>query len=472
MVMTIIVGLLSHRKPPRARRVLGLCSLLVMTGLVAGLAASPAQAATFPLPQNGDVVGELQSVVVKHEDTLSDIARRYDIGYDQIRRANPSVDPWVPREGTRIQLPTQFVLPNAPRDGIVLNLPEMRIYYYPKAKPGEPRKVTTFPVGIGREGWNTPVGQTFVSEKMANPSWYPPESIRTEHAAEGDPLPKVVPPGPDNPLGGFALYLGMKGGYRIHGTDKPYGIGMRVSHGCIRLYPEDIASLFAQVPVKTPVYVINQPYKLGWKDGQIYLEAHPQLSEQENAPAVTNLTPLVQAMTAKLGENKDATDWDKAMQVAQASQGIPAVITVGAKEAVSVADTSATMHEAASSPQELETMQDAAAAAEPDSNAGDQGRMPMPQEMDAGIAPEQPPAPEDQQWFVQVGAFRRPDNAARLAAQLQSLTPPIPAQRSSEDGVYRIMAGPYSDKDEADRVARRITTFLQIETRLVRPRSP
>jgi L,D-transpeptidase ErfK/SrfK len=242
-----------------------------------------ADAATYPLPEDGDIVGEVTTITARHEDTLADLARRHGLGYDQMARANPNVDPWTPGEGTTIVLPTQFILPNAPREGIVLNVPEMRLYYYPKAESGQPRQVVTFPVGIGREGWNTPLGRTQIVRKVAGPTWYPPASIRAEHAADGDILPEMVPPGPDNPLGDFAMYLGFKG-YLIHGTNKPYGVGMRVSHGCVRLYPEHIAALFPHVPVDTPVHVVNQPFKVGWRGGQLFLEAHPPLSDQEHAP--------------------------------------------------------------------------------------------------------------------------------------------------------------------------------------------
>jgi L,D-transpeptidase ErfK/SrfK len=413
-------------------------------------------AATFVLPEKGEVVGELATVVARHEDTLSDIARRYDVGYDQITRANPGVDPWLPREGTRVLLPTQFVLPSGPREGIVLNLPEMRLYYYPRPKRGQPRMVITLPVGIGREGWNTPVAKTLVVQKVANPSWYPPASIRAEHAAEGDPLPKVVGPGPDNPLGAFALYLG-KRGYLIHGTDKPYGIGMRVSHGCMRLYPEDITSLYPQVPLKTPVYIVNQPYKAGWREGVLYVEVHPPLTEQENAPTINaELTPLVQTILMKVGQEQDAVDWNKVKQLASAPRGIPVPATRGATQALPAI---------AAEPRSEELP----GPARPENQTEDnypQDETPQVREHET---PPMQAAPPTDRWFVQVGAFRQEDNAARLAAQLQHLTPPLPVQRSEQDGVYRVLAGPFAGRAAADRAARRITTSLAIETRLLAP---
>jgi L,D-transpeptidase ErfK/SrfK len=438
----------------------------------------PVQAATFDLPEDGDIIGEIRSVTVEHEDTLADIARRYDIGYDQITRANPGVNPWVPGEGTRIVLPTQFILPDAPREGIVLNLPEMRLYYYPKAEPGERRQVITYPLGIGREGWNTPLGKTQVVRKEANPSWYPPESIRKEHAAEGDMLPEVVPPGPDNPLGQFALYLGIKG-YLIHGTDKPYGIGMRVSHGCVRLYPEDIASLFTKVPVGTPVHIIDQPFKVSWHNGQIYLEAHPPLVEAEEAedkPHNTPLTPLVQAVLAKTGETEGLVEWDKALAVAGDPRGIPVSITASAGREASAAAPAAPATPVLATLERPVQVQESIVSEQ--ANGMSQTSSSSPLSMDspktpleaAGISTPltQDGSPEGP-WFVQVGAFRRPDNAERLAERLQSLAPPVPALHSAQDGLYRVIAGPFLDRAEADQAARRITASLQIETRVLPP---
>jgi lipoprotein-anchoring transpeptidase ErfK/SrfK len=182
-----------------------------------------------------DVIGQVSVVRVHNQDTLSDIARAYHLGYEEILHANPGVDPWLPGEGTRVILPTQHILPDAPRVGLVLNIPEMRLYYYPKPSKGKPPMVATFPVSIGRMDWTTPLGLTRVTAKVINPAWYPPASIRAEHEQEGQELPPKVAAGPDNPLGQYALQLG-RTGYLIHGTDRPYGIGMRATHGCIRLY--------------------------------------------------------------------------------------------------------------------------------------------------------------------------------------------------------------------------------------------
>jgi L,D-transpeptidase ErfK/SrfK len=236
-------------------------------------------AATYDLPsEHFDVIGAVRTVEARYEDTLLEIARRTDIGQDQMERVNPDVDRWLPGEGTRIIVPSHHIIPRVERKGVVLNLPEMRMYYFPPKKPGQPAQVQTYPISIGRMDWATPLGKTRIVSKQKNPTWTPPESIRREHAANGDPLPRVVPAGPNNPLGLYKMTLGIPG-YLIHSTNKPLGVGMRVSHGCIRMLPEDIEKLFPQLPTGTPVNIINQPVKAGWYGGKLYLEVHPPLPE-------------------------------------------------------------------------------------------------------------------------------------------------------------------------------------------------
>ncbi|NND60432.1 MAG: L,D-transpeptidase family protein [Gammaproteobacteria bacterium] len=217
-----------------------------------------------------DVVGDVRVVIATHEDTLPALARRYDVGYDEIVGANPGVDVWLPGAGTEIVLPTRFILPPGPREGIVINVAARRLFYYPVSEPGV---VLTFPVGIGRDDWATPLGAATVVDKLVEPAWYPPASIRAEHAAKGDPLPAIVPPGPDNPLGRHALLLSMDG-YLLHGTNKPAGVGMQVSHGCIRLYPEDIEGIFADLPLGTPVRIVDEPVLAGWRGEQLYMQRY------------------------------------------------------------------------------------------------------------------------------------------------------------------------------------------------------
>lgn len=236
---------------------------------------SPAQTFVLP-PDDIDIVGTVMVTPARHEDTLLDIAREFSIGQEEILHANPEVNRWLPGDGTEVLIPTSYILPRAPREGLVLNLPEMRLYFYTKDE-GVP-KLITYPVSIGRMDWNTPLGRGKIVRKVKDPAWYPPASIREEHARDGDPLPEVVPAGPDNPLGGYALYLSVPG-YLIHGTNKPFGVGMRVTHGCMRLYPEDIERLFPLVPVGTPIHLVNQPIKLGWFADTLYMEVHPPLDE-------------------------------------------------------------------------------------------------------------------------------------------------------------------------------------------------
>jgi L,D-transpeptidase ErfK/SrfK len=229
------------------------------------------------------VVGEPQVVYTNETDTLSDLARAYGLGYDELIAANPDVNPWLPGENTPVLLPTQFVVPDVPREGVVLNMASKRLFYFPPVADGEPVLVKTFPIGIGRVGWETPLGVTTVVAKARDPHWYVPWSVRQEHAEMGDPLPSVVPPGPDNPLGHRVLKLDMPG-YLIHGTNQPYGVGMRVSHGCVRLYPENIEYLYELVDIGETVTIINEPFLFGRRDGELYFESHAPLEDDALNP--------------------------------------------------------------------------------------------------------------------------------------------------------------------------------------------
>lgn len=253
--------------------------LMPPLAMVMALAWQPVLAARYSWSADSDLVGQVLQIPATHEDTLIDMARAGDVGYEEVRWSNPKVDPWMPGAGNVVTLPTQHLLPQAPRTGLVLNLPEMRLFYYPVNEPGV---VYSYPVGVGRMDWRTPLGTTRVVDKKANPTWYPPDSIIREHAENGDPLPKAVPPGPDNPLGLFALKLGIPA-YLIHGTNKAYGIGMRVTHGCVRLYPEDIEALFPMVPVGTAVTLVSEAVKAGRSQGVPYLEVHPPLEEDRES---------------------------------------------------------------------------------------------------------------------------------------------------------------------------------------------
>lgn len=287
-------------------------------------AAIGASAETAPVPPpDVDLIGQVQVVSARHEDTLLDIARRGGLGYNEIKMANRGVDPWMPGEGVQVALPTRHILPMAPRSGIVINLPEMRLYHYLPAGGGIPQ-VATYPISIGRFDWRSPLGVTQITQKVPNPSWTPPESIRIEHAAKGDILPPVVPAGPDNPLGQFALRLGLPG-YLIHGTNRPYGIGMRVTHGCLRLYPENIATLFQQVTPGVKVNFISQPYKIGQAFGVTYLEAHHPLKEEKGRKegALGEIARLL----AQRGVSTSEVDWDAVRQEIARPTGMPVPIS-------------------------------------------------------------------------------------------------------------------------------------------------
>ncbi|MEJ2601866.1 MAG: L,D-transpeptidase family protein [Gammaproteobacteria bacterium] len=271
-------------------------------------------------PEQG-VVGEVQVILSRESDTFADIARAYGLGHDELVQANPGVDPWLPGEGTVITLPTQFVLPDAPREGIVLNIAAKRLFYFPPAGEDGRRTVITHPVGIGREGWETPTGSTKVIDKARDPTWYPPASVRREHAEAGDPLPAVVEPGPDNPLGHRVLKLDMPG-YLIHGTNQPYGVGMRVSHGCVRLYPENIETLYELVDRGTPVRIVNQPVLYGRRDGEFFFEAHPPLADDQRDPAAM-LDALMQSARRESGAFAEEHERRNAVRAAADARGIP-----------------------------------------------------------------------------------------------------------------------------------------------------
>jgi L,D-transpeptidase ErfK/SrfK len=255
-------------------------------------------------PAVDDVVGEIQITKTTAEDTLSDVARRFNLGFEELVRANPNVSPWLPGEGTEVILPTQFVLPDAPREGLVVNLAQLRVFYFPKRKPNEPQVVETFPIGIGKVGWSTPVGSTKVIGKVKDPIWTPPASVRKEHLENDDPLPPRVPAGPDNPLGAYMMRLGWPS-YLIHGTNKPYGVGMRSSHGCMRLYPEDIERLFSLMPVGTKVHVVNQPVVFGWRRDVLHVQVFPKLEDDKSAPVVVE--KRVEELLAKKAELHSST---------------------------------------------------------------------------------------------------------------------------------------------------------------------
>jgi L,D-transpeptidase ErfK/SrfK len=276
----------------------------------------------FVLEATGQtLIGEPQVVFTTADDTLSDLAREYGLGYDEIIAANPHINPWLPGEGTPIVLPTQYVLPDVEKKGVVLNIATRRLFYFPDAVEGEPQHVMTYPIGIGRVGWETPLGETTVVSKAKDPHWWVPASVRREHAEMGDPLPQVVPPGPDNPLGHRVLKLEMPG-YLIHGTNTPYGVGMRVSHGCVRLYPENIEVLYALVDIGEAVTIVNEPYQFGRRDGMLYFEAHTPLEDDET-PAGARLALLLDRQVDGAGRPLNDHLREHAAAIATEPAGIP-----------------------------------------------------------------------------------------------------------------------------------------------------
>ncbi len=285
----------------------------------------------FPLPPDDvDVVGEIQIIEAREDDTLLDIARRYSVGFEAIRMANPGINLWLPGKGTEVVIPTRFILPPGPRRGLVVNLPEMRIYYYPEATRDGQRVVETYAVSIGRMDWNTPLGTHRVTNRIENPAWYPPASVRARHEAEGRTLPRRVDPGPDNPLGKYAIGLNVPG-YFIHSTNRPYGIGMRATHGCIRMYPEDIESLVYRLPIGTEVRIINQPYKAGWFAGELLVQAFPLLEEHEGDEAGTYAS-AVRAVAERLEDRPGRIDYERLKSVVNTADGLPRSVSRDAEK--------------------------------------------------------------------------------------------------------------------------------------------
>jgi L,D-transpeptidase ErfK/SrfK len=275
-----------------------------------------------PRPRQDDLVRTAETHIARREDTLLDLAVAHDLGYLEIVAANKGVDPWLPAPGTEVVLPKAKLLPAGPRDGIVINLPERRLYLFKRGF-----LVGDYPVGIGRDNLETPLGSTRVIEKRLAPVWRPTAEARRE-----DPtLPAVVPPGPDNPLGTHALYLDWSN-YLIHGTNRIYAIGRRASRGCIRLYPDDIAALYKEVPVGTKVIVTNQPLKLGWKDGILYLEAHPTLLQGRELEEKGRFREAADADARRLilavaGTEADRVDWEAVGAALRERRGMPVPIT-------------------------------------------------------------------------------------------------------------------------------------------------
>ena len=275
------------------------------------------------LSQSSDIIGKEVKYTVREKETLIDIARKFDISFADIMSANGRIDPWLPKKNRKILIPNRHIMPSVKRDCIIINLGDLRIYFYKN-----PLFIGTYPIGIGRSGWETPLGLAEVIEKKIDPFWIPPDSVREEDPS----LPKIVAPGEDNPLGTRAIYLSMPS-YLIHGTNKPYGVGMKVSHGCIRMYPEDVESLFDLVEVGTKVNIINEPIIVGWHNNDLYIEVHqlPAYASEKNTlenKDRRNLYPLATTMVQKVaGVNITEVDWQVVFKSVIEAKGIPTKIS-------------------------------------------------------------------------------------------------------------------------------------------------
>jgi L,D-transpeptidase ErfK/SrfK len=286
--------------------------------LVLWLSTPLCQALTFSLQPNSSLIGQSQEVTSIYNEPITDIGKNYNIGVYEMIEANPHLDPWEPPSGSTVLIPSHFILPSGPKTGLVINLAEMRLYFYHP----DGQSVTTFPISVGKPGWPTPLGTTQIVKKVANPTWYIPASIRAVHLKHGRKLPVSVPPGPTNPLGKYALYLGLSA-YLIHGIITEGGIGMRNTHGCISLYPEDIAWLYKHVPQGSLVRIVHEDVKIGIDThNMLHIEAHLPLREALYIPN-TDQKALIQKTANHLTRKKVFLPWKKIKHVIQRSNGVP-----------------------------------------------------------------------------------------------------------------------------------------------------
>lgn len=381
----------------------------------------------FPVAKGDDVIGRLSFVRLEKGDTLPDIARHFSLGLNGVSAANPGVDIWVPKAGERIILPLHFILPDAPRKGIVINLAAMRLFKF--TENGESLTVLTYPVGVGTEERPTPRGLMRVERKVSRPIWHVPASIARDHLKKGDPLPAAVMPGPQNPLGEYALYLTAPT-YLIHGTNKPASIGLRATNGCIRLYPESVKKLYESTKVKTPVNIVNQPYLTGVSNGVVYLEVHASTEELDSAELDRTYKKL---RTIEKGSGR-SLDWSKIKKVLAEARGIPVpIFEIRQGSGKTVADPVEVSH-----PGELS------------------GKPKIPElRLDA--------------WSVLAAEVRNENDAVRLSAIINHQGPPIPARVIADNGSYRVVAGPFNDIKEARGAIKRLKIDLEIDGRLIEP---
>jgi L,D-transpeptidase ErfK/SrfK len=375
----------------------------------------------FPVARGEDVIGRLAIVRLEKGDTLPDIARHFGLGINAIGAANPGVDVWVPEAGERVLLPLSFILPDTSRKGIVVNLAAMRLFQY--KEDGTSLLVKTYPIGVGTSERPTPMGTMHVARKAVRPTWHVPASIAKDHREKGDILPAAVPPGPENPLGDYALYLS-KSGYLIHGTNKPASIGLTATNGCLRLYPENVKMLFDDTPVKTPVLIVNQPYLIGQREGVLYLEAHSPL-EGSSPHELEKLHAKLRAVEKNAGRG---LDWKKVNEVRTAARGVPVPIfelRPGSEKEIA-------------KPVELE-------------------------HPEALYGKPEIPALKLQAWYVLAADVPDKIEAQRLAAIINHQGPQIPARVLRKSDSYRVVAGPFDDGSEAKKAAKRLKIDLEID---------
>jgi L,D-transpeptidase ErfK/SrfK len=382
----------------------------------------------FPVAKGDDVVGQLAYIKLDKGDTLPDIARHFGLGNNGISKANPGVDTWAPKAGERIVLPLSFILPDAPRNGIVINLAVMRLFQF--KNEGDSLKVLTYPIGVGTTERPTPQGQMRVDRKTVKPVWHVPASIAKDHKKKGDPLPATVLPGPLNPLGEYALYLS-KSTYLVHGTNKPASIGLRATNGCIRLYPEDIKRLYEDTPVKTPVSIVNQPYLVGTYNGSVYLEVHEPLEDFDASNALEKINAKLKKIEKESGQ---ALDWGKIKNVITEAKGIPVPVSVA-------------------NDKDLKTLTENIELKHPDKLFG------------------KPEVPEliTNAWYVSAANVQDEIDAVRLAAIINHQGPPIPARVLSKTNGYSVIAGPFKDIMEAKEAIRRLKIDLELDGLLIKP---
>jgi L,D-transpeptidase ErfK/SrfK len=349
------------------------------------------------------------------------------VGLNALTDANPGVDVWVPEAGERVILPLSFILPDTPRKGIVVNLANKRLYQF--NDKGKSSVVTTYPVGVGTKERPTPSGQMSVVRKAAKPTWHVPASIAADHRKKGDILPAEVPPGPDNPLGEYALYLS-KSGYLIHGTNKPASIGLNASNGCLRLYPENVKTLFNETPVNTSVVIVNQPYLIGQRDGVLYMEAHTP--QEVSGPL--ELEKIYTKLRSIEKKSARPLDWKKVKEVETEARGIPVPIF------------------ALSQGSELQAAKTIELEHPPRLN----GR------------PEVP-ALKLEAWYVLAAELRDEMDAQRLAAIINHQGPPIPARVLPKEKGFRVIAGPFKTSGEAKEIVKRLKMDLELDGIVIDP---